>query len=90
MEFDWDRDKAELNWRNHAVRFEVATLVFQDQDILEEDDPEPSEYRLNAIGYANGRLLFVVFVIRDDVYRLISARPADRRERRRYHEVARY
>ena len=89
MEFDWNPVKAGLNWSNHAVRFEIASLVFQDPYVLEEDDPEPSEHRLNAIGYADGRMLFVVFAMRDDVNRPISARPADRRERRRYHEAER-
>ncbi len=89
MEFEWDADKADLNWRNHGVAFEVATLVFDDQFRIEDDDPEPSEYRQNVIGYVEGRLLFVVFTMRGDVCRIISARLGDRKERRRYHEEAR-
>ena len=86
MEFEWDDEKADLNWRNHRVAFEVAARVFLDPNRIEDDDPEPSEYRQRAIGMVDDRLVFVVFTMRDDVCRIISARAADRRERRRYHE----
>ena len=86
MEFEWDAGKADLNWRAHGVAFEIATRVFTDPYRIEDDDPEPSEYRQQTIGMADGRLLFVAFTMRDDVCRIISARVAERNERRRYHE----
>ncbi len=89
MEFEWDPNKAELNWRRHGVAFAVATGVFDDPYVIEDDDPELSEYRQHAIGYADGRLLFVVYTMRDDICRIISARSADAHERRRYHEAGR-
>ena len=89
MEFEWDTDMAELNWRRHGVAFDVATSVFDDPFVIEVDDPELSEYRQRAIGYADGRLLLVVYTMRDDICRIISARSADTRERRRYHEAGR-
>jgi uncharacterized protein len=88
MEFEWDLNKAELNWRNHGVSFEAASHVFTDPNRIEEDDPYPHEIRHNVIGFVNGRLLFVVFTMRDAVCRVISARFADRRELRQYHEGA--
>lgn len=86
MEFDWDSDKAERNWRDHRVAFQAATRVFLDPYRIEEDDPEPSEYRQRAIGTVDGQVLFVVFTMRDSTCRLISARVAERKEHRRYHE----
>jgi uncharacterized protein len=86
VEFGWDPAKAELNVQNHGISFEVAACVFADRFRIEEDDPEPSELRQRAIGLVGDKLLFVVFTMRGDVCRIISARPADRRDRRRYHE----
>ena len=49
------------------------------------------EERHWLIGMGDGGVLVVVFTIRrpGNVYRLISARPASRRERRRYEEARR-
>jgi uncharacterized protein len=86
MEFEWDAIKAERNWRDHGVAFEDAANVFDDNLALLEDDPYPYEYRQRAIGMVGNDLLFVVFTMRNDICRLISARLAERSERRRYHE----
>ena len=86
MEFEWDPDKADLNWRNHGVAFEAAARVFKDPYRIEEDDPHRFEVRNRVIGFVESRLLFVVYSMRDDACRIISARFADSRERRRYHE----
>ncbi|MFQ6027148.1 MAG: BrnT family toxin [Dehalococcoidia bacterium] len=45
------------------------------------------ETRIIAIGVAPGRELTVVYTLRGDVKRLISARRASLREKRRYRET---
>ena len=87
MDFEWDDDKAEANWRKHRVSFDEAARVFDDPMVFERDDPERNEQRSNAIGLVEGRLLFVVYTMRGDVCRIVSARGAKPHEKRQYHEV---
>ncbi len=85
MEFEWDATKAESNERKHGVSFEVATLVFEDDDRIDRVDMESlEEERWVAIGVADGFEVFVVYTIRGEVIRLISARKAIRNEREEY------
>ena len=92
MRFEWDDAKAAANLRKHRVSFEEAAEVFSEPHALENEDPEHSdeELRLNAIGYAATRMLFVIFTLRDgDVIRIISARTPTPSERRMYEEQKR-
>ena len=80
--------KAARNEADHGVTFEVATLVFGDPFALEwlDDREDYGEDRFVIIGTVDGRLLVVAYTMRDDVYRIISARGAEPYERRQYHE----
>lgn len=82
MEFEWDPTKAEANLRKHGVTFEFATAVFFDVNRLEHPDPEDhgGEDRWLAVGLAKDLVLVVVFTLRQDAIRIISARRADRYE----------
>ena len=87
MEFDWDPDKAEINLRKHKVRFETATKVFLDPWRIEDEQQDDDDgIRFNVLGIVEQNVLHVTYTVRGDVYRIISARPAERHERRRYHE----
>jgi uncharacterized protein len=89
MRFEWDRRKAESNLRKHDVSFDEAVTVFYDPLAATFDDPLHSsdEERLLTIGYSlQGRLLVVSHVERGGVVRLISARRATLRERKRHEE----
>ena len=89
LEFEWDEAKAKSNLRKHRVSFEEASTVFRDPLSLTIDDPDHSndEDRFITLGESNmNRMLVVVFTERDDRIRIISARPASRRERRQYEE----
>lgn len=88
LRFDWDPAKAARNEADHGVTFEVATLVFDDPFALEwlDDREDYGEDRFVIIGTVDGRLLVVAYTMRDDVYRIISARGAEPYERRQYHE----
>ena len=88
MDFEWDEAKAAANRLKHGVDFETAARVFLDPFLQErEDDSKRGEHRLNALGSVDGRILFVVFTMRGDVYRIISARGAKPYEKKQYHEV---
>ena len=81
----WDDDKASANLRKHGVDFADAATVLEDEAALTMPDDHASEERSVTVGMdALGRVLVVVYTWRDDEPRLISARKADRTERRQY------
>lgn len=85
--FEWDDVKAAANLRKHGVGFFEALAVLESSYALFEPDEAHAkdEARWIATGFSNrGRVLLVVFVIRGDKARIISARKASPAERRRY------
>jgi len=91
LRFEWDERKATTNRRKHGVSFEEARTVFLDEDALQIPDPEHSEDedRFVMLGLSSRlRVLVVCHCDRqdDEVIRIISARKADRGERRQYDE----
>jgi uncharacterized protein len=93
LRFTWDLAKAASNKQKHGVSFEVAARVFFDPFALSEQDRiEGGEYRWQTVGSVEGVLvLLVAHTVHDDdeseVIHIISARRAERRERRRYEEA---
>ena len=87
--FEWDENKARHNLRKHGVGFAAALAVFEDPRRIERVDHrrEYGEDRIQVIGVSAGRVLFVVYTRRGDVIRLISARRANRDERKAYETV---
>lgn len=84
---EWDQEKAESNLRKHGVSFEEASTVFGDTLSNTIHDPLHSsvEDRFVTIGVSyRHRLVVVVHCDRDENIRIISARPATRRERTDY------
>ncbi len=89
-EFEWDTGKAAANEAKHGTTFAEAATVFGDDRALSMADPKHSseEQRFVLLGRsARGRLLVVCYTERSPRTRLISARPASRRERRQYEQV---
>lgn len=87
MQFEWDREKAERNFRKHGVSFDEAVTVFYDPLSATFDDPDHSvrEKRFVTVGYsAHGHLLVVSHTERGNAVRIISARHATARERKRH------
>ncbi|WP_039757948.1 BrnT family toxin [Bartonella queenslandensis] len=93
MRFEWDEAKAKSNLRKHRVSFEVAARVFADPfAMVKQDRIENGEYRWQTLGLVDGFLLLLVaHTVHDDkdgieVIRIISARRANLKERKRYEE----
>jgi uncharacterized DUF497 family protein len=86
--FQWDDAKAARNYAKHGVTFEAAREVFDDPFALEwsDDGQAEGEQRFVALGMVEGRLLVVAYTLRGDAIRIISARLAERFERRKYHD----
>jgi uncharacterized DUF497 family protein len=87
--FEWDPDKARSNLVKHEVSFEEAQTVFFDPTSLTVPDPlhSVSEQRFIITGLSIlQRQLVVVHTDRNDRIRIISARLANRRERKKYEQ----
>jgi len=87
LKFEWDRAKAEANWKKHGVSFELAKSAFKDPFAIEflDDREDYGESRLILIGTAEGEvLLYVAYTERDDRIRIISARRATQYEQDEY------
>jgi uncharacterized protein len=89
LRFLWDSRKAASNQRRHGIGFQEATTVFDDSLSVTIPDPDHSvdEERFLLLGLSNRRrLLVVAHCEHGDSVRIISARRANRRERRTYEE----
>ena len=82
---EWDRQKAIANRLKHGVRLADAVAVLADDLAITRLDGDPDEDRYATIGMdLIGRVLVVSYTWRGEEIRLISARRASPRERRRY------
>lgn len=89
MEFEWNQNKAELNFEKHDVSFQEAATVFNDPLSFTFPDPNHSikESRYVIIGISRfGQLLVVAHTDRGEKIRIISARKATKQEKRFYEE----
>lgn len=87
LEFEWNPLKAAANLKKHGVSFDEARTIFGDEKLLVAPDREHSddEARSLAVGLSQaGRFLTVCFTDREGRVRIISARAAERWERREY------
>ncbi len=89
MKIEFDPKKAEANPINHdGVTFDEAKPVLLDPYVLTKEDADAKgEQRLVSLGMgAQGRVLIVVWTLRGESIRLISAWKANQPQRRRYEE----
>ena len=83
--FQWDEGNASKNWARHQVSRTEAEQVFLNRPLVVAGAPFRNESRQFAFGQTDaGRLLTVVFTVRQSLLRVISVRPMSRRERREY------
>lgn len=85
MEIEFDPDKAVINERKHGVAFEEAMTALLDEGARCMEDDSEAEHRWILLGMsARARLLVVVYTLRGETIRLISARKATKQEARTY------
>ena len=86
MAFEWDEAKRLANIQKHGVDFAEAIEMFEGH-VLENEDRRRNygELRIRAFGEMDGRVIQVVYTLRNGRRRLISARRARRDERRAYY-----
>ena len=83
---EWDDNKNLINIRKHGISFETAALVFADEERIEYYDKLHSidEDRYVVLGCVQG-ILYVVYTMRGEAARIISARMANSIERKIYY-----
>lgn len=85
--FDWDDGNRDKNWLAHRVTTGECEQIFFRQPLIVADDDTHSadEERFFALGQTGRqRLLFVVFTMRGELIRVISARDMTKKEREVY------
>ena len=82
MEIEYDNRKAKVNFKKHSVSFDEAATCFHDELALSiEDVYSRGESRWALIGMSvRARLITVVYTVRNDKIRIISARKSTKRE----------
>ncbi len=91
MQIEWDENKNRLNQKKHGVSFETAREIFEDPFHISKLDHRFNyfEERWITIGSAKNQAIIVIanlFFSEDgeEIIRIISARNADKKERRSY------
>ncbi len=94
MEFEWDEDKNQSNISKHGIDFEQAKEIFEDPNLLTYEDTRFGYGEIREISI--GQLLLttqqkiiialVVYIDRDGIIRLISARKASKQEGQGYEQ----
>jgi hypothetical protein len=88
--FEWDSGNRDKNWAQHKVAWTEVEEVFFNQPLLAYPDPKHSstEERFYLLGRTGeDRRLQIVFTIRRNRIRVISARDMSKKERRLYDET---
>ena len=84
MRFEWSESKRVTNLIKHGIDFLDAVCAFQDRMLVEVDGRfDYGETRHRGIGIVSGRVVVVVWTVRDGTVRFISARRANAKERTR-------
>lgn len=89
--FEWDQEKNRTNIEKHGIGFLTAIRIFEGPVVTQLDNRRDyGEVRQQTIGaVANVLVILVVHTDRDGRVRVISARRANRQERKRYEEEIR-
>ena len=87
MRFEWDETKDEANLVKHGVDFVRARRLFDGRPVLTSPSPFRGEARWLTTGFLDDTCYTVVWTLRGEAIRLISARRARNAEERRYRSL---
>ena len=88
--FEWDDGNRDKNWKQHKVHWTESEEAFLNEPVVLIPDPQHSqtETRLALLGRTLAdRRLTIVFTVRKNRVRVISARDMSKKERRIYDEA---
>lgn len=90
LEFDWDRGNIHKSYEKHGIAPNEAEQVFSEEYVAISEDVvhSKSEPRFIAIGQTfEEKTLFIIYTVRGEKIRIVSARPASKKERRLYEKT---
>lgn len=87
--FEWDKGNLEHIKKHMVEAVECEGIFFNRPLILNEDESHSqTEERFRAYGQTNsGKLLFIIFTIRNNKIRVVSARDQNKKERKEFQEI---
>jgi uncharacterized DUF497 family protein len=84
--FEWDETKRLSNLKKHGIDFSRAAALLMGPHFASRSDKNGEE-RILAVCPAAESLIIIIFTMRDEACRIISARAANKREQRKYQEI---
>lgn len=87
--FEWDKGNADKSYQKHGITTNQAEEIFLDEnlEIIKDIKHSQKEKRFIAVGKTfQNKVLFVIFTVKKDKIRIISARIANKKERDRYEQ----
>ena len=88
MKFEWDEKKNQINVERHNIDFNDAKDIFQSERLTAIDTRKDyGEIRRISIGKIGPHVCVVVYTKQRGIIRIISARKANQRERRKYYDL---
>jgi uncharacterized protein len=89
MLFEWDEAKSRRTFNDRGFGFDYAARIFLGPTLEKQDERRDyGEVRVQSIGQVGDDVLFVVYTDRGSVRHIISARLANRKERKLWHSFA--
>ena len=85
VKFEWDETKNQSNLEKHELLLSDAKAMWEGP-VLELESNQPGEARNLAIGKIGGKFWTVIFTMRGETIRIISARRSRDNEKQLYHE----
>ncbi|CUX26446.1 BrnT family toxin [Agrobacterium genomosp. 13] len=86
ISFEWDENKRLSNIQKHGIDFPRAARALS-QPHLESRSDQNGESRILAICPETDDLIAIIYTMRGDICRIISARATRKNERRTYRQI---
>jgi uncharacterized DUF497 family protein len=87
MGFEWDENKRLRVLAQRGIDFLRATQLFDGRDVVTVASPRSDEQRWVTTGILEGTAITVIWTIRGENIRLISARRARDHEKRTHQDI---
>ena len=85
MKFEYDENKSQINKEKHGIDFIDAQNLWQDENaLIVPANIIDDEVRYALISILKNKCYTAIFIIRDEIYRIISARRCRKNEERNY------
>jgi len=88
--FEWDKGNINKSFKKHGITPNQSEEIFLDENlkVIRDIKHSQKEKRFIAIGKTfKNIILFIVFTIRKNKIRIISARKANKKERKKYEKA---